>query len=85
MPNKNNRHDRRPTDRDDARREGTDLDRRYGRIGISAVAAAARYCGPSEASTRLPPVAHEKRDETLGLETVAAARMERVMRTATFR
>lgn len=38
------REDRRPPSRNDARREGTDLDRNYGRIGISAVAAAARYC-----------------------------------------
>jgi hypothetical protein len=36
--------DHRPVARDDARREGTDLDRKYGSIGISAVAAAAPYC-----------------------------------------
>jgi hypothetical protein len=48
MPTKNTRNDRRPTPRDDVRREGTDLDRRYGRIGISAVEAAARYCGGTE-------------------------------------
>jgi hypothetical protein len=33
------RQDRRP----DTRQEGADLDRNYGRIGISAVAAALRY------------------------------------------
>ena len=49
MPNNKTRTtDRKPTARDDVRREGTDLDRRYGRIGISAVAAAARYCGTPE-------------------------------------
>jgi hypothetical protein len=40
--------ERRPAARDDTQREGTDLDRRYGRIGISAVAAAARYCGDTD-------------------------------------
>ncbi len=50
------RKDRRPTARDDARREGTDLDRNYGRIGISAVAAAARYCD------KPPAIAVEKQD-----------------------
>jgi hypothetical protein len=63
MPNKNNRNDRRPTDRDDARREGTDLDRRYGRIGISAVAAAARYFGPSEGKHQASTGSHEKREK----------------------
>jgi predicted DNA-binding WGR domain protein len=63
MPNKNNRNDRRPTDRDEARREGTDLDRRYGRIGISAVAAAARYFGPSEAKHQASTGSHEKREK----------------------
>jgi hypothetical protein len=63
MPNKNNRNDRRPTDRDDARREGTDLDRRYGRIGISAVAAAARYFGPSEGEHQASAGSHEKREK----------------------
>ena len=42
--------DRRPPARDEARREGTDLDRKYGRIGISAVAAAARYCSGAKVS-----------------------------------
>lgn len=55
MPNKTIHHDRRPTNRDDARRDGTDLDRRYGRIGISAVAAAARYCGPIERKAPASP------------------------------
>ncbi len=41
---KSTQTDRRPTGREDSRREGTDLHRRYGRIGISAVAAAAPYC-----------------------------------------
>jgi hypothetical protein len=45
------KHDRPPAARDEARRESTDLDRKYGRIGISAVAAAARYCSGAKIST----------------------------------
>jgi hypothetical protein len=52
-------NDRRSVTRDDARREGTELDRKYGRIGISAVAAAARYCSgaksPSSTAEALRP------------------------------
>jgi hypothetical protein len=44
-------HDRRTKARDEARREASDLDRKYGRIGISAVAAAARYCSGAKIST----------------------------------
>ena len=43
--------DRRPLARDDARREGAELARNYGRIGISAVAAAARYCDGAKDAT----------------------------------
>jgi hypothetical protein len=43
--------DRRSPARNDARREGTDLDRNYRRIGISAVAAAARYCSGAKDPT----------------------------------
>ena len=43
--------DRRPAAREDAPREDTNLDRKYGRIGISAVAAAARYCSGAKIST----------------------------------
>lgn len=32
----------------DQRRERTELDARFGKIGISAVAAAVRYCGESK-------------------------------------
>jgi hypothetical protein len=61
-------HDRRQAAGNDARREGgSDLDRKYGRIGISAVAAAARYCSgaktsPSPSEVRRPRIRHE--DET---------------------
>ena len=56
MPTNNStRAGRRLTASDDARREATDLDRRYGRIGISAVAAAARYSGPMERKTPSSP------------------------------
>ena len=61
-------HDRRQAPGDGARREGgSDLDRKYGRIGISAVAAAARYCSgaktsPSPSEMRRPRIRHE--DET---------------------
>jgi hypothetical protein len=67
MPTKNTHNDRRPTARDDARREGTDLDRRYGRIGISAVAAAARYHGEIErkALASLSSDNDKKRDKVL--------------------
>lgn len=67
MPTKNTYTDRRPTARDDARREGTDLDRRYGRIGISAVAAAARYHGEIErkAPASPPSASDKKRDKVL--------------------
>jgi hypothetical protein len=60
-------HDRRQAAGNEARREGSDLDRKYGRIGISAVAAAARYCSgaktsPSPSEVRRPRIRHE--DET---------------------
>jgi hypothetical protein len=61
-------HDRRQAAGNDARREGgNDLDRKYGRIGISAVAAAARYCSgaktsPPATEARRPRMRHE--DET---------------------
>jgi hypothetical protein len=61
-------HDRRQAAGNDARREGgSDLDRKYGRIGIPAVAAAARYCSgakisPSPSEGRRPRIRHE--DET---------------------
>lgn len=64
MPNKNTHNDRRPTGRDEARREGTDLDRRYGRIGISAVAAAARYCGKTDRTAETSSSdGHKKREK----------------------
>ena len=64
MPdNKSRNTDRKPTARDDARREATDLDRRYGRIGISAVAAAARYCGPPERKTHASFASDKKRQK----------------------
>jgi hypothetical protein len=64
MPdNKTRNTDRKPTARDDAHREGTDLDRRYGRIGISAVAAAARYCGVPERKTQTSSASGKKREK----------------------
>ena len=62
-------YERRQAAGHDARREGgSDLDRKYGRIGISAVAAAARYCSgaktsPSPSEVRRPRIRHE--DETV--------------------
>jgi hypothetical protein len=53
-------HDRRQAAGNDARREGgSDLDRKYGRIGISAVAA---KTSPSPSEVRRPRIRHE--DET---------------------
>lgn len=63
--NNSTRADRSPTARDDARRDGTDLDRRYGRIGISAVAAAARYSGPIERKAPSSPSGSDKRGKVL--------------------
>jgi hypothetical protein len=60
--------DRRQAAGNDARGESdSDLDGKYGRIGISAVAAAARYCSgakttPSPSEARRPRIRHE--DET---------------------
>jgi hypothetical protein len=64
MPdNKARTSDRKPTARDDARHEGTDLDRRYGRIGISAVAAAARYCSTPERKMQASSASGKKREK----------------------
>jgi hypothetical protein len=48
--------DRRSSTREDARRETTELASNYGRIGISAVAAAARYC---DGAKDVPPASEK--------------------------
>jgi hypothetical protein len=57
------RDDRPSAVRDNTWREGADLNGKYGRIGISAVAAAARYCSGAKTSTATeaprPPMRHE--------------------------
>jgi hypothetical protein len=46
----------------DLEQERADLDRRYGEIGISAVAAALRYCGDAK-NPAYAPVASQAKDE----------------------